>query len=243
MKKTGLIFFVFYYLLFVPSPPVFAQEMKSENYMIQGGNFNMTSGNKSSANFKLSDVVGQTSAQIFTSKGYIVQSGFLNGAAGELFIFTVSPPVVDFGTIYPNNFVQRKVKLSISNGNTNGYNVTAAENQPLSTSVGAEIPDTACDAASGYICTIVKANRWTDLISYGLGYSISGKTVPQDFSKANFFRPFPSLNRNEKPVQIMQSTAKKAVDQAAMTVKLNVSRQQPVGLYRNIISYTAIAGI
>lgn len=220
-----------------------AQEMKSQNYSIQGGNFNMTSGNKSSTSFKLSDVVGQTSATIFTSKGYIVQSGFLNGAAGEVFLFTVSPPVVDFGTIYPNNFSERKVRLTVGNGNTNGYIVTVIENQPLSTSVEAQILDIVCDAASGYICTISTANRWTDPVSYGLGYRMSGKTVPKDFSKANFFRPFAAAVRNEKSVQIMQSDAKKAMDTAAMTLKLNVDRQQPVGLYRNIISFTAIAGI
>lgn len=220
-----------------------AQEMKSDNYTIQGGNFNMTSGNKSSAGFKLSDVVGQTSAIIFTSKGYIVQSGFLNGAAGEVFLFTVSPTVVNFGTIYPNNFSERKVKLTVGNGNTNGYIVTVIENQPLSTSVEAQIPDTGCDGASGYICTISAANRWTDPVSYGLGYRMSGKTVPKDFSGANFFRPFASLARNEKSVRIMQSEIRKAMDTAAMTLKLNIDRQQPVGLYRNIIQFTAIAGI
>src|SRR3989338_10892061 len=35
-----------------------AQVMSSENFVLQGGNFNMTSGNKESQNFKLSDVVG-----------------------------------------------------------------------------------------------------------------------------------------------------------------------------------------
>lgn len=203
----------------------------------------MTSGNKESAKYKLSDVVGQTSAAIFTSKGYLIQSGFLNGAAGDVFLFTVSPTVVDFGTIYPNNPLEKKVKLTVGNGNTNGYTVTTVENQPLSTSVGAQIPDTACDLSSGYICTINTSNRWTDAVSYGLGYRMSGKTVPKDFDKVNFFRPFASLSRNEKPILIMQSNAKKAMDQAAMTIKLNVSRQQPVGLYRNIINFTAIAGI
>lgn len=219
-----------------------AQVMRSENFVMQGGNFNMTSGNKESQNFKLSDVVGQVAAGIFTSKGYIINAGFLNGAAGAFLIFTVSPTTVDFGSLTPNSPIEKELTIKIANGNYPGYIVKASQNQPLTTLVKAEIPDTTCDSSS-LPCTKAQGTIWKENTSYGFGYRMSGRTVPTDFGSDNFFRPFPATRRSETPAVIMQSQAKKVTDEAKMTLKLNVNRNQPVGQYRNVISFTAIAGI
>jgi|DewCreStandDraft_4_1066084.scaffolds.fasta_scaffold01229_41 hypothetical protein len=239
-----LVYLIFLYFLFslLKIDRTFAQEMSSQNFKIQGGNFNMTSGEKSSTNFKLSDVVGQTAAGIFASKGYIIQAGFLNGAAGEVFSFTVLPPVIDFGTLFPNMPIEKTLTIKIENGNVPGYLVKVSENQPLSTSVGSEIPDTACDKAEKP-CTPSQASEWIKNTTYGFGYQMSGITVPAEFANKNYFRPFPATRRNEQAALIMQSKARKVKDEATMTLKLNISKEQPVGVYKNVISFTAIAGI
>lgn len=241
--KLNIKLFLLFILITYNLQPaiIFAQEMNSQNFKISGGNFNMTSGNKASTQFKLSDVVGQTAAGTFTSKGFILNAGFLNGAAGEIFSFSVTPSLIDFGELLPNTPIEKTLRLTISNGNVPGYTVTGAENQPLGTAVGAEIVDTACD--TGTNCTITGANKWDLNTTYGFGYRTTGKTVPTDFKNVGFYRPFPATIRNEKGVIIMQSKAKKVVDQATMTLRLNTGRQQPVGQYRNVLSFTAIAGI
>ena len=220
-----------------------AQEMKSQNYVLQGGNFNITSGNKESQNFKLSDVVGQTAAGTFASKGFIINAGFLNGAAGETFSFSVSPTVIDFGNLTPETPVERTLKIKIGNGNAAGYLVTVSENQPLSTSVEAVIPDTSCDSAAGEPCTAKQASLWTKNTNYGFGYRMAGLTVPVDYTRENYYRPFPSSKRSDQPIPIMQSEAKKVIDDAIMTLKVNIGPNQPVGQYRNVLSFTALAGI
>lgn len=202
----------------------------------------MTSGNKSSTSFKLSDVVGQTAAGVFTSKGYIIQSGFLNSAAGEVFSFSVSPTVIDFGLLTPRNPVEKTILIAIANGNTPGYVVKASENQPLSTTLGSEIVDTACDK-SETPCHQNTATLWTSRTTYGFGYRMTGKTVSQDFLKDDFFRPFPASKRNEPAIIIMQSQAKQVTDQATMKLKVNVNQNQPVGRYRNVITFQALLGI
>jgi hypothetical protein len=242
--KSIILFLPLFFFLTTNSlqpTTIFAQEMRSQNFIINGGNFNMTSGNKSSAQFKLSDVVGQTAAGTFTSKGFILNTGFLNGAAGEVFSFSVTPSTIDFGELIPNTPIEKTLRLTISNGNVPGYTVTGSENQSLSTTVGAEIVDTACDTGSN--CTNTNANKWDLNTTYGFGYRITGRTVPTDFKKENYYRPFPGTIRNEKAVIMMQSKAKKVVDQATMTLRLNTGRQQPVGQYQNVLSFTAIAGI
>lgn len=221
---------------------VSAQEMESQNFKIQGGNFNMTSGNKASTNFRLSDIVGQTAATIFASKGYIIQSGFLNSAGAGIFYFSVTPQTVDFGNLTPDSPQVRLVTIKIANGDVPGYIVKAAENQPMTTTAEATIPDTICDEAKN-TCTPKKASLWQKTTAYGFGYRMDGKTVPKDFSKDGYLRSFAATRRNEEPEAVMQTQARKVTDLATMTLKVNVSRSQPVGQYRNVISFTAIAGI
>lgn len=217
-----------------------AQNMSSQNFRIEGGNFNMTSGNKASQNFKLSDVVGQTAAGIFASKGYIIQAGFLNGAAGTAISLSVNPAVVDFGTLTANSPIEKSLRITISNGNATGYTIRVSENQPLTTLAGAEIIDTACDAKNP--CTAASASKWSQNQT-GFGYKMIGRTIPQDFNKDGYYRPFPATKRNDQPALIMQSQAKRVVDQATMTLRVNVNQNQPVGQYRNVLSFSALVGI
>ncbi|OGG00447.1 hypothetical protein A2Y99_05125 [Candidatus Gottesmanbacteria bacterium RBG_13_37_7] len=220
-----------------------AQNMSSENFHLQGGNLNITSGNKSSENFKLSDVVGQTAAGMFVSKGYTMQAGFLNSVAASRFSLTVIPLSVDFGSLSPNTITDRDVTVIVSTGESPGYRVWAIENHPLSTLSQAEIPDTTCDGVNNNICTITKASVWTKNTTYGFGYRMKGNMVPSDFNSEEFFRPFPSQIKNDDQTLIMQSQAAKITDQAIMNLRVNVGPDQSVGQYRNEIIFSALAGI
>lgn len=221
---------------------IYAQEMSSQNFRMQGGNLNMTSGNKASQNFKLSDVVGQTASSLFNSKGYIIQSGFLNTAAAAVFSLSIYPTVVDFGTLSPNTPTEKTLQITISNGDVPGYSISVAEDHELSTSAQAAIPDTSCNRPD-QPCNINKALRWDDTAVFGFGYNLVGSSVARDFTDKSYFRPFANLNRKESPAQIMISQQKKVIDQSVMTLKLNISSDQAVGQYRNILNFTAVAGI
>lgn len=219
-----------------------AQEMSSPNFRLQGGNLNMTSGNKASQNFKLSDVVGQTASSLFSSKGYLIQSGFLNSAAGQLFSLSIYPAVVDFGTLIPNSPVEKTLQITISNGDVPGYSISVAQDHELSTGAQATIANTSCNQTN-QPCTVNKALRWDDAGIFGFGYNLAGNSVARDFTDKSFYRPFANLLLKESPAQIMVSRQKKVIDQSVMTLKLNISSDQAVGQYRNTLSFTAVAGI
>src|SRR3989338_281646 len=234
--------FLLYTFYFLPTI-AFAQEMSSPNFRIQGGNLNMTSGNKASQNFNLSDVVGQTASSLFSSKGYLIQSGFLNSVAGSLFSLSIYPAVVDFGTLIPNSPVEKTLQITISNGDVPGYSISVAEDHELSTLAQATITNTSCNLTN-QPCTINKALRWDDAGGiYGFGFNLAGNSVARDFTDKSFYRPFANLNLKESPAQIMVSQQKRVIDQAIMTLKLNISPEQAVGQYRNTLSFTAVAGI
>ena len=201
----------------------------------------MTSGNKASQNFNLSDVVGQTASSLFSSKGYLIQSGFLNSSAGTVFSLSIYPTVVDFGALTPNSPVEKTLQITVSNGEVPGYNISVVEDHELSTSAQATIADTSCNQTN-QPCTVNKAVRWDDGI-YGFGYNLVGNTVTRDFTDKSYFRPFANLSQKESPAQIMISQQRKVIDQSVMTLKLNISPDQAVGQYRNALNFTAVAGI
>lgn len=219
-----------------------AQEMSSQNFKVQGGNFSITSGSKASENFRLTDLVGQTAAGQFASKGYVIQSGFADRASGQELTFSLSPSVVNFGDLTANQPVEKTVVLTIANGDIQGYTVQVSENQPLSTLAAATIVDTRCDATPTP-CTALNPAPWMKNITYGFGYRMDGPTAPDSFAGKDLYAPFPVAVRNEQPVTVLASKAAKVRDQAVMTLKLNVDANQPVGQYRNIISFIALSGI
>lgn len=220
----------------------FAQEMSSQNFRLQGGNLNMTSGNKASQNFQLSDVVGQTASSLFNSKGFLIQSGFLNTAAGAVFSLSIYPTVVDFGTLSANTPLEKTLQITVSNGDVPGYNISVAEDHELSTLASATIPDVSCNNTD-QPCTVNKAVKWDDAGIYGFGFNLVGNTIARDFTDKSYFRPFANLSHKESPAQIMISQQRKVIDQSVMTLKLNISPDQAVGQYRNTINFTAVAGI
>lgn len=221
--------------------PVGAQDMSSESFQIQGGNFNMTSGNKGSETFKLADVVGQVAAQVFTSKGYIINAGFLNAAGGEFFGLSVSPPTIDFGSLLPNIPVEKSLIIGVTTGNFPGYTVSVAENHPLKTLLEAEIPDSSCNSDSP--CSPNQAGIWSGSGKPGFGYHMDGKTVTKDFAQSSSFRPFAAVSQNIHHALIMQSNAKKVSDNATMTIKVLVDQNQAVGQYKNMLQFTALIGL
>ena len=230
--KIYLGLFIVVYLLIFPTLCK-AQEMSSQNYTLQQGSLNTTSGVQTSSGFRLTDLVGQTSAEIFTSKGYIINSGFLNKAASSSLTFSVSPSSINFGTLAPNHPLTNNLLLTVNVGNVPGFSLYTAQSKSLSTEAGSEIPDTICDAIENKICTINKGNVWTKDSSYGFGYSL----------KNSLFFSFPNLSKKEEPALIMESHEKQNTQTAGMILKINISPNQPVGVYQNVLTFNALPGI
>ena len=150
--------------------------------------------------------------------------------------------MVNFGVLTTNQPVEKTIVLTIANGDIPGYTVQVSENQPLSTLAQATIIDTRCDATPDP-CTALNPAPWVKNITYGFGYRMDGNAAPDSFANKDLFAPFAQAMRNEQPVTILASKAAKVRDQAVMTVKVNVDANQPVGQYRNIVSFIALGGI
>lgn len=208
--------------------------MDSDNYKIRLGNFNMTSGSKSSTSYNLTDTVGQIAAEFFSSTGYHVKAGFQYLYTLYDFSFTISSSTVDLSLI-PNTFSTSSHTLTVT-APGQGYSVLAYETSKLTNADGDQIPDTTCDSGP---CDEDTAQIWTTATNNGFGYNVSGDDHDPDFATTSYFRPFPDFSASESPATVMITSAAGKNRTATVTYKLSPSSDQASGSYTTQIIFIA----
>jgi len=224
------------YLLF-PTPVHAQTSLDSPNYKIRLGNFNMTSGTKSSASYNLTDTVGQIAAEFFTGSGYHVKAGFQYIYTLYDFSFSLSSLAVDLGTLIPNTFADASHTLTVT-APGQGYSVSAIATTPLKNATGNAIVDTTCDAGD---CTTTQAKGWVDPTHSGFGYNLAGDDISPDFvgTPLTLFRPFPDASSTGVPATIMTTNAAGKNRTATITYRAAPAGNQASGNYTTNIIYIA----
>lgn len=234
---------VAFLLFFWQAPSVEAERLESDSYVIQFGNFNVTSGQKSSATYSLTDTVGQTAAGAFGqygSSGYFVGAGFQYIYQIKDFSFIISDLQMDLGELDFGSFGTDSHTLEITTRGAGGYTIYAYEQHPLQILGGsAEIPDTTCDSGT---CTTSSAGIWTTASNSGFGFSIQGDDIPSDFVNNTYFRPFANaaVSATMQPVMSSQNIALER--QATVTYQAAKSGSTAAGTYQTSVVYVAVPG-
>lgn len=160
---------------------------------------------------------------------------------------TNAPLAVPFGTLALNTFKDAAHQLVVSTNATNGYTVTAQENDQLGKDGGTTpyIQDTDGDNGTADEST---EDTWDTPTSHpGFGYtlkSISGATVPFTTTGSTFnARRFPSVADPDSPLvqTIMSNTTVANSDTVNVCYRISVDATQAAGDYQNQITYTATA--
>lgn len=223
---------------------VLADRLESDSYIIQFGNFNVTSGEKSSASFNVTDTVGQTGAGPFGAYGssnYFVGSGFQYIYQIDTFAFSISDVLIELGTLTSGVFNDDSNVLTITSRGGGGYTVYAYEQHPLrlSSNDTTIIPDTPCDAGT---CTETTAQPWVNPAVPGFGFNADGTTVPSDFINTTYFRQFADISTAEVMQVVMSSPTIASSDTATITYQAAISGIQAAGEYATGIIYVAVPG-
>lgn len=236
IKTLILIFCLFGFCLF-PNKNLIAQTFDSASYHIDWGNFNMTSGKKTSTNYQLTDTVGQNAPGKFTSAGYTVKAGFQYiYDTSQKFSFAISDLDLNFGSLIPNVGSTQTNTVTITTPSGKGYEILAIANHPLQTLNSSTIPDTNCDT----VCSITTSGVWAQPNKYGFGFNAIGHGTSSYFPNQTFYRPFASSSRNEQPIPFMSENNAVKDHTANITYKINISQYQPGGFYENLINLIAI---
>lgn len=246
MQRIGKWFMVYgswvlllctmYYAL-CTAPPVVAETMQSNSYILRQGNLNMTSGLKSSSSYSLTDTVGQTAAEFFSSNGYHVKAGFQYMYTLYDFSFSISNLAIALGTLTPNTFATGSHTLTVTTPGQ-GYSVTAYEVNRLQNASNPLdfIADTTCNSGS---CTDSSAGVWTTATNNGFGYNVTGDDKASDFTDSTYFRPFPDISLGDTPAVVMTSSNSGKNRTSTVTYQVSIPGSQAAGEYATQIVYIA----
>ncbi len=237
--KIGFFLIILSTIYHLTSTISFAQTFDSNSYHIDFGNFNMTSGRKTSASYTLTDTVGQNAPGQYDSAGYTVKAGFQYLYENNIpFSFTISNLDLNFGYLTPNVGTTVTNTITISTPTGHGYDILVIANHPLrNLNSTTTIPDTTCDSGT---CSESSSGVWTNNSTYGFGFNASGVGTSNFFTNSNYFRPFADDSLNETAQTIMSENQPVENHSALITYKINVSNFQAGGTYENSINFIAI---
>lgn len=214
------------------STPVFAQHFESSNYNIDWGNFNITSGRKTSTNYSLTDTVGQNAPGEYTKTGVKLKSGFQYIYPFDIFSFAIDNLDINFGTLIANIATTATTILTTTTPSGNGFQITAAQSFPLKNNSLATINDVTGDNG---IATEIVQDLWVNSTTYGFGFNANTSY----FTTSNHYRQFANISALETPQIIDGSITPVKNHQTLITYKVNISNSQAAGTYQNYIIYTA----
>lgn len=237
---SALIIAFLYAQKVVSFPLASAFTMSNANYVIQMGNLNSVAGKSTGPNNKLGITVGEIAPGLYSGTNYKVRAGFQYISSIIRFRFSISNTDINFGVLDPTSPVIRTNTLTISNGSSGGYSVTATESSQLRNPAnGALIPDTTCDAGT---CTESTSAAWTSTLTFGFGYrcdNLTGTDCASGFSTSTFYKQFPDISKGETPQSVMSGSNVGRNKQVQISYKANVSGTQAAGIYTNVITYVA----
>jgi hypothetical protein len=239
-RNTIVAFFSFAVCVYLlPLAFARAENMSSSTYRLIFGNFNMTSGTKTSSSYNVTDTVGQTAAGQFGLANNVVKSGFQYIFPIETFTFKISPLSIDFGTLTLGSFSTANQFLEVTTIGAGGYTVKVSEDHALKQTNGAAtIPDTSCDSS----CTHTTATTWATVTNVGFGYTVTGDDVIADFVGGTKYKQFASLAEAEFPQTIMSSASVGTRRHGVLTYRVSINSLQQNGNYSTQITYMAIPG-
>jgi hypothetical protein len=227
-----------------------AQSFFSSSYKIQWGNFNMTSGHKSSTNYQLTDSVGQNAPGQYDNTGYIVKAGFqyIYDTSAQ-FSFQIDDLAIELGTLSTGSTSTDSNIITITTPSGQGYQIMVHQNHPLAiNNSGTTIPDTLCDSGP---CSESQSEVWTNIGTYGFGFNAIGINssgvathigTSAYFGDQTYYRQFADYSASPAETNQIIMSENSAVEnhQARITYKANISPLQPAGDYQNAITFTAI---
>lgn len=218
-----------------------ADNLQSPSYIIQFGNFNITSGEKSSDNYAVTDTVGQIGAGPFGQPGsssYFLGSGFQYIYPLHQFRFVISKLSINLGLLTDASHNQDNHTLFVRSPGAGGYQVFAYALHPLRLLGGtAIIPNTTCDNNN---CNKSNAAIWQNQNIGGFGFNVSGDDHWNDFISPNYFRPFANNSINEVMQPVMGTSGVAINREATVTYKAGLFGNEPAGQYETAVVYIAV---
>lgn len=160
-------------------------------------------------------------------------------SSSDAFSITHSQTAIDFGTLSATNPVIRTSEFTLLSP-LQGAQIIANQDRPMTATNRQFVPDTTCDNG---VCTAGLASIWESSLTYGFGYRCESEdkgVCDNAFTHPNTYKQFADASANESFQTILASKQSKQLTRGKITYKINISGTQPLGGYRNTITFIAI---
>ncbi len=214
------------------------ESMSSDSFIIQMGNFNTTSGEKSGGGYTVTDTVGQLAPGEYDSTGYKVFAGFQYIYAIPQFQFRITNLSMPLGELYDDQFAENSHQLIVTT-RSGGYSLLAQAQHELRRPGGsgaAAIAHTSCDSG----CSLSTAGEWTNPQNPGFGFHVSGTHAASDFINNTYFRPFADVEDGDSPQTIAAHNSVVRDDTLTVVYRAAIPGLQAAGNYSTTIDYIAL---
>lgn len=203
----------------------------SANYKINADNFGFGgSPGTSSANYKLSDTIGESVVGIGTSANYKSKAGFWF-MTNYIIAIELDSNSKDLGTVTAGTPNTASTTATVTTDSWGGYDLLISENHSLTHNVDGTT------TIADYAGTIASPTAWTGT---GLGFTVtSGTDVEAKWGTAptNNYAGIPTSDTlfHEK-----DNYTGGGGDDTVMEYKIDVPTTQKSGVYSNTVTYTAM---
>lgn len=226
----------------LPTPATYAQSAASEHYRIDQGTVTVESSKVDITAKRLEDLMGTTDGAVFKLKGMVIHSGWKDTLAATKFSFSLSPQSLDYGSLRPGSIITKNLNLTMHTDTAIGYQLFIAQDHPLQTISGKQVPGTSCDDPQ-QPCTTENASKWINRQTYGTGFRLDGASAAEDFLPVNTFRPFSSWTNREPLMPVAGSVIPIFDDTLSLTLAIHVPPNQADGDYKQTIRLLAVPKI
>lgn len=165
------------------TPHSLAIEMESAEYKLEIEDIQQPTPVEMPQDSSLPEIPRTTVKSRFEEQGYTVKNDY------GPFTFTINNSTVSFKPLHEESHQTHTISLHTF-GEKTGYELLIKQSLPFQTRFNKQISATTCSEEKS--CTAMRAAKWSEKDSYGLGYTAQGTTVSSDFMDDRFYRPFSS---------------------------------------------------
>jgi hypothetical protein len=234
---SPLRFVVFVALLVAPGL-LFA--MGSTNYRIDSFSLNSLGGDATSATYGLAGSGGEEFIGLASSASYRIDAGYIarltNTISLTLDSLSVTIPNISPGSSGSRPSQQATTQASVFT-DAHGYNLNTSLNQRLTRQGDTTtIPDMTSPAG-----TISTPAAWTELTTYGFGFTVTGTNAQGKWNSGTSYAAFPAPGASDTIHSPGTYFISSAPDVSVVHYRLAADATQSAGVYQTVVTYSVTA--
>ena len=211
-------------LMLIPNS-IHAVKMESERYQIES-EISIESNKKPVEKNNFVNL-NKNDLKEFEQNGFVITSTAL-----DTFSFMLDTTLLSFDSAKANKPVLLSNKATTLS--KKGFQISISAEKPLTSFNGSVFKNTKCDNE----CSSLHAAQWSKKSTFGIGYTVGGAHISEDFKNNTFFRSFADSSKKQPPTLVVRSNGESNLP-VDFSFKLNLSSND-TEVYSTVVTIEAL---